>query len=282
MKYDFHVHSTYSDGELTLEELCHLAQEKGLDGFALTDHDTISGWREIPDLVEKYKIDIVPGVEISTEMDEKDVHILAYGLGRHCPQVAKLLAKLQQSRVRRVKAMVKNLNEIGLAITVAEVNRIAGKAAPGRPHIAKALISRGYVENIYQAFERYIGRGCPGYAPREKLSPYQCIKTVKADGGLPVLAHPGLDQAYNFIPQLAEAGLWGLEVYHSIHSPGQEKKFKVLAQNYNLKITGGSDFHSLADGNHGNLGSKFVNISSLERFFKTTTEEISKCGRNLE
>lgn len=268
MKYDLHVHSRYSDGELTPKELCVLALAKGLDGFALTDHDTIKGWREIPDLIEEYKINIVPAVEISTEKDEKDVHILAYGLDPHCPEVSKLLDKLQQSRIGRVRAMVENLNDIGVNITASQVYQIAEEASPGRPHVAKALIAQGYVETIYQAFDRYIGRGCPGYAPREKLSPLRCIETVRADGGFPVLAHPGLDQAYKLIPKLAEAGLWGVEVYHSIHSPGQEKKFKALAQEYNLKITGGSDFHSLTDGKHGNLGSKFININTLESFFQ--------------
>ncbi len=267
MKYDLHVHSKYSDGSFTLSELCQLAKESGIDGFALTDHDTVAGWREIPFVAAKYAITIIPSVEISTEYAERDVHILAYGLGESKPHIDRLLSRLYASRVNRVKEMVAKLNDLGLAITATDVFREAAGGSPGRPHVAKVLIKNGYVDSLYQAFNRYLGRGCPGYVPREKLTPRQCVEIIRSDKGLPVLAHPGLDEAYRLVPQLVEDGIWGLEAYHSSHSPGQEIKFKALAEKYNLQITGGSDFHSCDDGKHGNIGSKFIVTNSIDEFF---------------
>ncbi|MDO4542562.1 MAG: PHP domain-containing protein, partial [Bacillota bacterium] len=241
--------------------------ENGIDGFALSDHDTLGGCQEIPELSRKYGIKIIPAVEISTEEKERDVHILVYGLGEDHPHIEKLLSRLIRSRVSRIESMVVNLAKAGVNITTGEVLSAAQGGSPGRPHIAKVLMDHGYVTSISQAFSRYLGRGCPGYVCREKLSPVECIEIVLADGGLPVLAHPGLDEAYKLIPTLAKNGLWGLEVYHSSHSPGQERKFKALARKYDLRITGGSDFHGFINGEHGNIGSKYIISQDIDNFF---------------
>ncbi len=266
MKYDLHVHSKYSDGNYTLSELCVLARENGLSGFALTDHDTIAGWREIPEVMKTYDIKVIPAIEISTEEDNRDVHILAYGLRGEIPHITSLLTRLRQSRINRIYDMVANLSKAGVQIKADEVFDVAGDASPGRPHVAKVLLSHGYAKSIYGAFNKYLGKDCPGYAPREKLLPNECISTILADGGLPVLAHPGLDDVFELMPQLVACGLRGIEVYHSSHSPGQERKFKALAETYSLRITGGSDFHGYNDGKHGNIGSSFIICDNIDEY----------------
>ena len=236
MRYDLHVHTTYSDGTKTMAELGALAQGLGLGGFAVTDHDTIAGWEEIAAVETAYNITVFPAVEISSEWEHRDVHILAYGV-EDAAGLSESLVFLAESRVKRTEKMVANLNELGFEITMADVIALAGAGTVGRPHIAAALVAKGYVKDKQDAFDRYLGRGKRAYAQRPKYTPFEALALVKKCGGTAVLAHPGLDQAGRLIDNLADAGLAGLEAYHSAHSPELSAKL--------AKRLGHGDFSSL-------------------------------------
>ncbi|MEG2657994.1 MAG: PHP domain-containing protein [Clostridiales bacterium] len=268
MKYDLHVHSNYSDGDFTMDELSILAKKNNLGGFAITDHDTVAGWAEIENLRAKHGIIIMPGVEISTEFNDTDVHILAYGLTLKSKNTLDLLGELYNSRFHRTELMVEKLRSLGFDIEAKDVFAISGQGSPGRPHIAKLMVQKGYAKTEKEVFEKYISRGSLAYVPRKKVSPFECVKLIKSDGGFGVLAHSGIDDTYKLAEKLKDGGLWGLEVFHSSHSVVVERKLKELAENLGLEITGGSDFHSLDDKGHGNLGTKFIETDNIFSKFK--------------
>lgn len=272
MKFDCHVHTIYSDGVKSVFEQAEEAKAVGLGGFAITDHDTIDGWQDIPAAEKAYDIRIIPGVELSTEWQKRSVHILGYGIV-DADLFSSELITLRESRIRRIAAMVEKLNAMNMNITVAEVQKKAGQGTMGRPHIAAILAEKGYVRDRQHAFERYLNRGKPAYVPREPFSPMEGISLIKRCGGYAVLAHPGLDRTYEFLDLLCDCGLDGLEAYHSAHYPALSEKFYRLAGEKGLSVTAGSDDHGYRDEKHGVIGKPSMEESLLPNFIKNYLEE---------
>jgi hypothetical protein len=267
MKYDLHVHSEYSDGIKTMMELGSEAKAAGLGGFAITDHDTIAGWSEIQKVEKTFGIVIFPGVELNTEWQKKDVHILGYAMTDEETFREKLVF-LSKARITRVENIVEKLNHLGISITLDEVMDVAGKGTVGRPHVAAVLAQKGYTKDLQDAFHRFINRGKPAYVERVSFSPFDAIEMIRSCGGYAVLAHPGIDNAILFLEGLVQAGLNGIEAYHSAHTTESAARFEDLAKQYGLFVTAGSDYHGYSDEKHGFIGSKGLSKEDLPQIFE--------------
>ncbi|MBE3559475.1 MAG: PHP domain-containing protein [Ktedonobacteraceae bacterium] len=264
---DLHTHSNASDGLYAPSELLQQAKAAGLRVLALTDHDTTDGIAEAQRAAHALSIELIAGIEINTYLNEKEVHILGYFIEYEQEEFQNTLQTLRDARERRGERMVEKLNGIGLRITWERVRELA-HGAVGRPHVARALMEAGYVQSVGEAFDKYIGAGRPAYVPRYRLSPADAIRLIASVRGLPVLAHPldypGLDLLRQVLPDLCKAGLVGLEVYYGPYTPEQEQALLVLAGQYQLIPTGGSDFHG--PGIHPTpLGGHHVPLEVVQR-----------------
>jgi predicted metal-dependent phosphoesterase TrpH len=252
---DLHSHSTASDGTLPPEEVVRLAKSNGVSGLALTDHDTVAGVAAAAAEAAKLGIDFLPGIEISATYPEPGtLHILGYGVDPNSTVLHDLTRGLIEARDNRNPRIVAKLNELGIAITMAEVEAQAATSASesqviGRPHIAAVLVKKGYVSSIKNAFDQYLGQGKPAYYDKERLAPERAFELIRLSGGVAVLAHPiqlrsqndaQLDRA---VKDLVDLGLRGIEVIHSDHDAAWVEKCTRLAERYGLLKTGGSDFH---------------------------------------
>jgi 3',5'-nucleoside bisphosphate phosphatase len=245
-KYDLHVHTSASDGALTPSQVVERAKSLGLSGIAVTDHDTVAGLAEALSAGEHVGIDVITGVEFSVE-SEKEMHILGYCVG-HARKLEHVFLNLNKARRERNPMIVDKLRQLGMDITIDEVEKEAGESVVGRPHIARVLMKKGYVGSIKDAFERYLAAGRPGYAYRKKLMPHRAIELILEQGGLPVLAHPKLlhlsaVELEQLVTGLAQGGLWGIEAYYPSHTPDEAGLFCDIARRAGLFVTSGSDFH---------------------------------------
>ena len=248
---DLHVHSSASDGSYPPAEVVRYAKEGGLTAMALTDHDTVDGLPEAVAAGETLGVEVIPGVEISAQFPGGTMHILGLYVDYHNGRLDERLAVLKQARLDRNPRIINKLNALGISITMARVEEISGGGQVGRPHIARALMEAGYVQDLQEAFDRYLGWRKPAYVSKFRFPPEQALAMIKEAKGIPVLAHPfTLNQgsAYalkNVIIELKGLGLAGLEVFYSDHTPEQIALYLKLARELNLLITGGSDYHGL-------------------------------------
>src|SRR4051794_28936660 len=247
---DLHCHSTASDGTLSPAEVVGLAVSSGLSALALTDHDTIGGVAEAASAAKEAGIDFLPGIEISCDVPRPaTMHLLGYGVDPVSPVLLDLTTRLIDGRNDRNPRIVRKLNELGVAITMKEVEAEAGGNVVGRPHIAAILHRKGYVSSIKQAFDKYLAQGAPAYFDKERLTSRQAIELVQQSGGLAVLAHPVQLRTENdaqlerVVKDLTDLGLAGIEVIHSDHDAAMYEKCTKLAERFGLLKTGGSDFH---------------------------------------
>ncbi len=245
---DLHVHSNRSDGTLTPKELVDYAVKKGVVAIALTDHDTVDGIDEIMEYAKDKPIEVIPGIEYSTEYNGRDVHIVGLFIDHNAPVFHDYLARFQQSRIDRNHKLCANLQSAGIDITYEALLRAFPDAVITRAHYAKFLLDKGYVKSRNEAFERYLGDHTPYFVHREKITPEEVIEVTRRAGGIPILAHPtlyqlGKEQLEELIKRLKSAGLMGMETSYSTYSAADERKMKALAQKYNLLPSGGSDFH---------------------------------------
>lgn len=257
MAVDLHIHSTASDGTLTPAQIVATAADKRLDAIAITDHDTIAG---VPDALkagQRHGIDVFPAVEISAEYSGREVHILGYMITPGSPELSKALEKIQKSRQQRIRTMVSNLQRIGVAIRLADVQAVVSGASIGRPHLAQALVNSGAVETQQQAFRRYLRSGKPGYVDRYCLPASWAIEIIHHSHGLAVIAHPGLGCPDGVLRTLADYGLDGIEAYHVNHTPGQTRRYLAIAKRLGCITTGGTD-------SHGPGGPSPVEIGSVD------------------
>ncbi|MGS0764670.1 PHP domain-containing protein [Syntrophomonas curvata] len=265
--YDLHVHTTASDGALTPYEVIDAASSIGLKGIALTDHDTAAGLEPARRYLERnpgLRLELIPGIELNTEAGDEEVHILGYFIDPENAALNQHLRDIRTSRHDRALKIVDRLQQAGLAISFDQVQKLTRGESMGRPHIARALIENGYVNSIEEAFDKYIGRGRPGFVPRYKFLPAEAVELIKGAGGIAVLAHPGLLKVPEKIIEIIKLGIEGLEVYYPEHSGEQQQELAILAGQYKLLITGGSDFHGPASQeSRAGLGSSIISSELL-------------------
>lgn len=250
MKYiDLHVHSTCSDGTFTPAGLVSYAVQKGLAAIALTDHDTVEGLEEASAAAVGTGLELVPGIEFSTEYKERDIHILGLDIQPKQTDFAKHLKAFQESRDARNEEMTLRLQNLEhIPITMEALRSAYGDAVLTRAHFGRWLFEHGYVRSIREAFSRYIGDDCPCFVPRKRTDPRQAIALIRNAGGIPILAHPLLyhvtdTELEELVRYLKEAGLQGIEAIYSSNTGLDESSMRRLARKMNLKISGGSDFH---------------------------------------
>lgn len=269
---DLHTHTTASDGMQSPEENVRLAKEKGLAAVAITDHDTVAGVKEACEAGVKYGITVVPGVEISTRAGGKDIHVLGYYVDPENELFLSRLEGLRDTRALRNEAIISKLRGLGIEITLeAVVTGIGRELKPdesiGRPHIADELVRLGAATDMRDAFNKYLAEGAAAYVSPPRITPEEACDWIIEAGGSPVLAHPGLYGDDQLVRGILERGTFrGIEVYHSDHGSAEEERYHAMATDYNLLITGGSDFHGARQGVifHGDIGSVTVPTEVLE------------------
>lgn len=242
---DLHLHSTASDGNLSPREVVGLAKEKGIQVISLTDHDTTQGLAEAMAAGKELSVKVIPGIELSTETQGEEIHILGYYIDHGDPGLQGVLTQLKEARVGRIKEITRRLQDLGFALTWEEVREEArGASSIGRPHVAQVMVKKGYAKSIAEVFARWIGPGKPAFVTRYKLPTAQAVELLHSAGGLAFLAHPGLlTEGIEWAEKLLSLPLDGIEVYHSEHSQAQSQEFLAWARAKNLHISGGSDCH---------------------------------------
>ena len=275
---DLHVHSTASDGKLIPEAIVRKAAELGLRVISLTDHDSIAGIVPALKAVKAFPgLTFIPGVEISTDLADGEVHILGYFIDYTDPALEKSLEKFRDSRFGRGRGMVEKLAALGIDIDWARVQEIAGDGAIGRPHIARAMLEKGYITTFEEAFDKYIGHGGPAYVEREKMTPEEAVALIVRSKGLPVLAHPfTVKDPEAMVRQLKPAGLVGIEAYYKDNTAAETKATLNLAKKYGLIATGGTDYHGIGDSKEVMLGGVEVPMAAAQRLIAAAGKRPSK------
>jgi predicted metal-dependent phosphoesterase TrpH len=271
---DLHVHSSASDGKFSPAEVVRKAGQAGIRYLALADHDSVDGIIPALQAVKAFpRMKLLPCVEVSTDVPHGEVHVLGYFIDYIDENLKATLKKFRESRLNRAEKMVKKLGTLGVHVRWERVKEIAGAGAVGRPHIAQAMLEKGYIKNMKEAFLKYIGRESPAYVEREKMTPVEAVGEVLKYGGLPVLAHPLSSQgAEMWVIELKAMGLAGIEVYCNNYSPEDMRVLFGLATKYDLLVTGGSDFHGLGTEIEAPLGSVPVPVECAERLFATAKQ----------
>ena len=261
---DLHTHSLRSDGALSPRDLVLRAAARGVRVQALSDHDTLAGVAEAVDAGASAGVRIIPATELNTESEWGDAHVLGYFVDPADSALEDRLRWLRTNRGRRLELMVSKLNALGYAIDLGRVLEIAQGGALGRPHLAQALLEKGYVRTFDEAFDTLIAKDSPAYVSRVGLTPLEAVELVRAHGGVPSLAHPGTVNGLDeLLPRLVAAGLAGIEAYYPEHSPAFVARCLAFARVHGLVATGGSDFHGRSE--HGSdVGATFVPPETIE------------------
>jgi len=273
-RVDLHTHSNASDGKFSPDAIVRMAAELGLKYLALTDHDTVAGIPAAQEAAHAYpELTFIPGVEISTDTTEGEVHMLGYFIDINDTEFTRAVERFRDSRQGRAKGMIAKLAKMGMNIDWARVQELAGDGVIGRPHIARAMMEKGYITTFEEAFDRYIGHGGPAYVERDKMTPAEAVELILCANGLPVLAHPfTVTDPEKLVKELKVAGLTGLEAYYKDASPNDTKNMLQLAQRYGLIVTGGSDYHGAGENNEVKLGGVNIPIKVPEKLIAIARE----------
>ena len=245
---DLHLHTNFSDGTYTPEELARRASELRLAAVALTDHDTVEGCERMAAACARASLEFIPATELTAEVDGTELHLLGYFVDTQNPRLLEEMSRFQRVRQNRIREMVARLNQLDIPLQAGAVFAIANCRSPGRPHVARALVMGGFCSNLDEAFERFLKKNRPAWVPKFKISALEAIELIHQADGLAVMAHPGLNRADELIPGLVRAGLDGLECFHTKHTPSVGEHYVRLAKELGLLITGGSDCHGLSKG----------------------------------
>jgi len=240
---DLHLHTTASDGCWAPADVVRAIAQLGFAAAAITDHDEVSGIPEALRVGKECGLEVVPGIELSTTVEGKEVHILGYFIDWEAPALLEVLEACRDHRHRRMYTMVEKLDALGVPVDIARVQQLAGAGAIGRPHLARALVEGGYTASINEAFTRFLAQGRPAYAEKWKLTPAEACALVRRVGGVPVLAHPMLLKDETLLPGLIRDGVLGYEAYYSYCPIETTARYVKLAEDAGLLVTGGSDCH---------------------------------------
>ena len=275
---DLHLHTTFSDGTLSPTQLVRLCAQRGLNVIAITDHDSTEGISEsIEAARETPGLSLIPGIELSTDIPGAEIHLLGYFVDHENPEFQRTLQQLRDGREDRARRMVEKLRALGVEISWDRVQELSGGGAIGRPHLAQAMVEKGYVKYPRDAFDEYLGRNGPAYVERAKLTPVEAVRLLGEHGALPVMAHPtyaaksqgmeGIEELRDTLSELKEAGLVGMEVHYGDYTAEQVESLARMAEELDLIPCGGSDYH--ASGNPGepepgSAGPPMETVTALE------------------
>lgn len=248
MYADLHLHTHFSDGTYSPEELAGHGRRCDLSVMSLTDHDTVEGCERMAAACAALGIEFISGTELTCDGDGTELHLLGYFIDTGHPRLTESMQRFQEVRQNRVREMVVRLNKMSVRITADEVFALANCRSPGRPHIARTLVKNGVCASLDDAFERFLKKGRPAWVPKFKLSAADAIRLIHDVGGLASLAHPALYRADEVIPELADAGLDGIECFHSRHNASATEHYLRVASRFRLAPTGGSDCHGMNKG----------------------------------
>lgn len=277
-KVDLHIHSTASDGRLSPAEVVRKSAEAGLTVIALADHDTVDGIVPALEAAKAFPwLKVMPCVEISTYVPTGEVHVLGYLIDYTHPELQATLRRMRNSRQERAQGMIAKLKNLGLPIEWERVQEIVGSGSIGRPHLAQAMLEKGYIASIKEAFTKYIGWGGPAYVERDKMTPGEAAKLILQANGLPVLAHPStVNDPEAMVIELKASGLVGIEAYYDGYTAEEIKRLVSLAERYGLIATGGSDYHGLDASTETMIGGADVPIESAEQLIALAEQRALK------
>ncbi|RPI06383.1 MAG: PHP domain-containing protein [Ignavibacteriae bacterium] len=261
---DLHLHTTYSDGALSPEKIVQRAQSAGLTIISITDHDNVGALDEAIEAGKKLGVEIVPGVELSVTLNEKDIHLLAYFFDYKNQKLQDYLAFFRYERLKRAERIVQKLNDIHISLDMDAVLNQAGIGSVGRPHIASALLEEGLIDTYHEAFMKYIGVGAPAYEKKYQLSPNEATQLIAQAGGLTFLAHPGKYTTELELSTLIQAGVDGIEVVHPSHNEARQEFYRGVIHQYFLLECGGSDYHGGRKNDDQVLGVYTVPLQVVE------------------
>jgi predicted metal-dependent phosphoesterase TrpH len=266
-KIDLHIHSTVSDGRYSPEEIVRKAAALGLTFIALADHDSTDGIASAQAAALDFpELTVIPGVEINTDVPDGEAHVLGYFIDYEDGELQATLARLRNSRYGRAQKMLAKLADLGIHIEWQRVQELAGSGSIGRPHLAQAMLEKGYIASFSEAFTRYIGRDGPAYVERTKITPAEAVALILKCQGLPVLAHPlTVNDPETLVAELKAAGLVGLEAYYNSYNASETSRLVSLARKHDLITTAGSDFHGLDSSGETMIGDVEVPQDVVER-----------------
>ena len=277
-KVDLHIHSTASDGRFSPAEIVSKSAEIGLTIIAIADHDSMDGI--VPALVAAKALPwlkVIPCVEISTDVPSGEVHVLGYFIDYTDRELEATLERMRNSRRERAQGIIGKLKNLGMPIDWERVQEIAGSGSIGRPHIAQAMLEKGYIASLKEAFTKYISRDGPAYVEREKMTPQEAVELILQANGLPVLAHPfTISNPEMMTVELKAAGLVGIEAYYNNYTAEEINKLVSLADRHNLIATGGSDYHGLDTSNETMIGGVDVPVDSAEQLIALAEQRALK------
>lgn len=262
-RIDLHMHTTFSDGELSPKDLVEQVKNRDLDIISITDHDSVFAIAEAIEHGKKVGVEIIPGVELSTDIEDKEVHLLGYFIDIFNEELQKYLSFFREERYYRAKRIIKKLNALALDITIDDVLEYAKNSSIGRPHIAHTLVRKGLISDYFEAFQKYLRDYGPAYERKIHVSPQSALKLINDAGGLSFIAHPG-HLKESILMSLINAGVDGIEVIHPSHNDYQIKFYRGIVNHYCLLESGGSDFHGGDKGDEDNLGKYILASNRLD------------------
>ena len=245
---DLHLHTSFSDGTFSPEELAIRAKAQGLSVISLTDHDTVEGCARAAAACEQAGIEFISGCELTAEWNNDEIHLIGYFIDTAHPELLAEIARFQEVRQNRIQEMVARINKLNVPLRTESVFALANCRSPGRPHVARTLVQEGFCNSLDEAFDRFLKKGRPAWVPKFKISATEAIRLIHAAGGVATLAHPVLNRTDAIIGPLVECGLDALECFHTRHTPSDAERYLGIARQYNLSVTGGSDCHGMNRG----------------------------------
>ncbi|NLY78271.1 MAG: PHP domain-containing protein [Tissierellia bacterium] len=263
MIFDLHVHTNCSDGLLTPQQVIDIAIQKGINGIAITDHDTTSALEKAIAYSKDFNFKVIPGIELGCVFKGEEVHILGYFIDYKSKDIIEATEQLRQNRISRARKMVERINSLGMDLTFEDVKEYAKDEFIGRPHIARSLIQKGYYNSMEEVFDELLERGKPAYIERKTLGLKETISLIHKVNGIAILAHPGLIKDKDIIGYCIDNGIDGLEVIHSKHKEEDVVYLLDIGRKHNLILTGGSDCHGRIINGDYLVGKYYVNLEYI-------------------